>query len=172
MKHLTLAIVLLLGLFGCSVATVTQTPVAEAQELEVPWQGEWVVSNWQERGTLTLQYDGEVAKIVEQNGIYTIEGISDAIIIETKFRLGRRNILFGNYIATYDNLVAGFSSLPDGVLRQAAASKSVIYSVSLTAIGRGKIAVERNNCQIFWNQKGFAYSQQVSGWIKFILTKK
>jgi len=188
MKKLSLSLILVLLLLpfvGCRHrGSVVETSPgygtkASPQQVQVPQQqvslsfvGEWVISNWQERGTLTLKHDGKVVKISEQNGIYFIES-PDWFFNDAKFRISRQNVLAGNYVATFEDLTDMFSHMPEEVLKQAAASRSVVYSGSLVMLRDGRIAAERSNCQISHSREGrFSHSTPFPGWIKFTLTKK
>lgn len=152
---------------GCRRGTVVQQPVQQPVVLD--FKGEWVISNWTERGIPTFKHDGKTVNISEKNGLYEIDS-PDWFFNYAKFRLSR-NALVGNYVATFEDLTDMFT-MPEEVLKQAAASRAVVYSGSLVMLRDGRLVADRSNCQITYSREGrFSHVTPFPGWIKFVLTK-
>ena len=182
MKNIFLLLCVVGLLFGCASGDVgvrkksllneQQAQATQQPQANASFVGEWIISNFTERGTLTMKHDGKIFKISERNGVYEMDG-PDWVFEYAKFRLVRSNALSGSYVANYDDLKEMFSNFPDGVLVSAANSKSVIYTGQLVMQRDGRIVADRSNNQITYSVDGrFSHATQLHQWYKFTLTRK
>jgi hypothetical protein len=167
--------VLTVMLAGCADKPSTQLPVDASR-----FVGDWVISNWEERGTLTHKYDGRLVTINQSKtpGLFYIEStdrmaLPDSFFEDARYSLVGRSLI-GTTIPNYDELKDLFSTTPDNVLRDAAASKSVVYRMKLEMLGDGQIVATRNNMEIWYDQTSgrFTSVQQLPNWKKFTLSRR
>lgn len=170
--------VLSMAVSGCaSVGNGLATGAGAVPAGGSAFEGEWVISDYQERGVTTHKHDGKVVTIRKSGNLYTIDA-PDWFFLETKFHLSGRTLV-GQNVQDYDGLKDIWrdtpeSVMPDSVLRQAAASKSVVYRGTMTMLRDGRIAVERDNLEImFMASTGrFDSVRRHPGWIQFTLSRR
>lgn len=160
-------------LFGCAARTNMPSPQATQVSATYSFEGKWVISQFQERGTLSLKHDGVIVTVTKRGDIYNVEA-PDWVFNECRFRLARPNLLIGESVQDEDGIrEAGPAGMPESAISQAAASKSVVYRGTLTMLRDGKIVAERNNLRYLWSSNGrFVRTESVPNWIKFTLTRK
>jgi len=152
-------------LSGCG-APETAAPAAP-----VEFEGRWTISNWEEKGAKTLRYDGRVVTISRNANIYEVQA-PDWFFRQTRFRQSG-GALVGETMEDYRGLKQQYSTIPDVVLRDAAASGSTVFRGRLTMLRDGRIAAERDNLQIIYNEANeFIRVNRYPGWIRFTLTRQ
>ena len=168
------ALLVITSLFmGCAANQRTPVAAPPVAQQQASFVGEWVISNYQERGTLTLKHDGEAVRISERNGIYYIQS-PDWFFNEAKFRLAKANLLIGQSVQDYNGLKEMFPDAPDIAVSQAAASQSAVYKGSLTMTKDGRIMAERSKLKLNYRLSDgrFHSTESFPGWIKFTLVRK
>src|SRR5258706_3323827 len=171
---LTRVSVLAIILAGC-VDMFSAPPPVDASA----FVGNWVISNWEERSTVTHKYDGRLVTISQSTttGLFHVEStdrmaLPDSFFEDARYSLEGRSLV-GETIPTYDELKDLFSRTPDDVLQQAAASKSVVYRMTLEFVGDGRIVASRNNRAVLYDKSGrYASAKDLPNWKKFVLTRR
>ena len=153
-------------------APATISTADEVREFE----GDWIISSYEEGGTKTLYYDGDVVKISKQRDIFYVDGPT-WFFSETRFRLSGSKLVGENrpdYKELRENLTS--SSVPESVVQQAAGSGSMVYTGNLAMGQDGRILAEADNLKIYWVSnvfsKRFDHVERYPGWSKFTLTRK
>jgi hypothetical protein len=149
------------------------TSVGSLLAYEMPeFTGDWIISNYEEGGTVTRKYDGDVVKISKQGDIFYIDGPT-WFFSETRFALSGSKLV-GTNRPDYERLTENYPSLPESVLQQA--TGSVVYTGNLTMRQDGRILAEADNLKIYWvsnaSSKRFSHVERYAGWTKFTLTRK
>ena len=143
---------------------------AESQQRDIRFEGEWIISDYQEGGNRTYRFDGDIVKIWKDNNIYYVEGPNDWFFLKTpKFRAERDDLLVGRYLPNLDVLTQMFPSVADGTRGQAVGK--IVLSGTLSMQRNGIITVEYNYWQIGHSGGRFMVREK-PGWYRFILTRK
>ena len=176
MKKIGLVLVVLTLIAPLTIYTKIglTNPVVQHQ-LELVFEGEWIISNYQERGNKTLKFDGEIVRISKENNIYYVEGSNDWFFTKTKkFRLEKESLLVGIWMPDFNDLKEIYSNVPspsDSVLTNAIGK--IVCKGTLTMLQNGHIVVKYDNFSINRNQANRFHSVTMyPDWYQFILTRK
>lgn len=165
-----LAVSMVAVLSGCGGRKMSDDAAAPSAA-PVQFEGRWVISNWTEKGAKTLRYDGRVVEITKAGNIYTVQA-PDWFFRQTRFTQSGR-ALVGETLENYRGLKQQYATTPDVVLRDAAASGSTVFRGRLAMVGDGRIAAERDNLEIRYNEANeFIRVNRYPGWIRFTLTRQ
>jgi len=164
--------VLLCG-FGFSLTASTACATAVSPNGR-EFEGQWVVSNYQEGEALTLKYDETVVRISKNGGIFLLDGPTTSEI-GTRYRLSGNNLI-GVFKPDFKELKERYPTAPDRALLEAVASGKVVYNIKLTMGEDSRIFVELDNLELFWLRTDstvhFHHIKRHPGYWKYALTTK
>jgi len=172
MKKLTLftkafsIVVLLLSVICCTAKEVS----TQLQQENLKFEGEWIVSDYQENGVKTYTYDGDTVRIIKNDGVYYVNGPT-WFFPETRFKLDR-NMLVGTNIPDIERLRENWPTTSNSAL--GSAYGKIIFSGTLTMLQDDRIVVTADNWQIFTYQNSghFQSVKHFPGFYSFVLTRK
>ena len=146
------------------------TKGAESQQRDIRFEGEWIISDYQEGGNRTYRLDGDIVKISKNNNIYYVEGPNDWLFLKTqKFRAERDDLLVGRYLPNLDDLTQMFPSASKNSRGQAVGK--IVLAGTLSMQRNDIIIVESNYWQI-GHSGGKFIVKETPGWYSFVLTRK
>jgi len=146
------------------------TKGAESQQRDIRFEGEWIISDYQEGGNRTYRLDGDIVKISKNNNIYYVEGPNDWFFLKTqKFRAERDDLLVGRYRPNLDDLTQMFPSVSENSRGQAVGK--IVLAGTLSMQRNDIIIVEYNYWQIGHSGGKFIVKEN-PGWYSFVLTRK
>lgn len=176
MRNFVMVILTILLLFCVNgvLFDVSKVQATAASTDGQDFEGDWIVSGYQEGDAVTSRYDGTVVSISRNGMIFLLDGPTNDEY-STQFRqVG--NKLEGVYIPNFSQLKVNFPTVSDRVLQQAVASGKIFYNINLTMGEDGRIHVERDNIELFFVHNivmsTFDHVVQYPGWCKYTLIKK
>ena len=141
------------------------------------FEGDWIVSGYQEGDALTARFDGTVVRIRKNGIVFLIDGPTNQEATARFHQTG--NMLQGAYIPTLAQLSKtkeDYPTVPESVLKQAIAKGKLVYRINLTQGEDGQISVERDNIAVFFLRNiftsNFDHVVQYPAWCKYTLIKK
>lgn len=154
-----------------SIAVLLLILDAQSQQMDIRFEGEWIISDYQEGGNRTYKLDGDIVKISKSNGIYYVEGPNDWLFIKThKFREERDDLLVGRYVPNFDDLKEMFESASENMLGQAVGK--IVLAGTLSMQRNGIIIVEYNYWHLLYSYGGRVTVKETPRWYRFVLTRK
>jgi hypothetical protein len=147
-----------------------QLVVAQSPKEEPGFEGDWIVSDYQEGGNKTLKYEGDTVTITKRGDVYYIDGPT-WFFAETKLKLDR-NTLAGTNIPDMERLKQNWPTAPDAAL--GSAYGRIVFKGTLKMLKDGRIAGAQDNWKItiFRDTGRLKSVKRYPKYTQFILTRK
>ena len=174
-------VLLLVGLASTAMAAYSgREDVVSAQMLKTTaisskgqgFEGDWIVSGYQEGDTVTARFDGTVVRIRKNGMIFLIDGPTKDEST-AQFRQSG-SMLQGVHIPMLSQMKEEYPTVPERLLRLAIATGKMYYHINLTMGEDGQIYVERDHSQVFFtsNLDHVDHIDKYPAWFNYFLIKK